>query len=107
MLMKRFGHGLRHRWSWESAPLPGPNFFADRSITQPLSWLPEFFQVQSHFSHVMQSCHQNCLNQTGRRSRSLADCMIGAVAIRCGAKLATINASDFHPFLPFGLILAD
>jgi predicted nucleic acid-binding protein len=45
-------------------------------------------------------------NQTGRRSRSLADCMIAAVAIRCGAKLATINASDFQPFIPHGLVLA-
>lgn len=35
-------------------------------------------------------------NQTGRRSRSLADCMIAAVAIRCGAKLATVNAGDFQ-----------
>ena len=30
-------------------------------------------------------------NQTGRRSRSLADGMIAAVAIWCGAKLATIK----------------
>ena len=45
-------------------------------------------------------------NQTGRRSRSLADCMIAAVAIRCGAKLATINISDFQPFIPHGLNLA-
>lgn len=46
-------------------------------------------------------------NQTGRRSRSLADCMIASVAIRCGAKLATANDADFRPLLPFGLVLAD
>jgi predicted nucleic acid-binding protein len=45
-------------------------------------------------------------NQIGRRSRSLADCMIAAVAIRCGAKLATINAADFQPFGQQGLVLA-
>jgi predicted nucleic acid-binding protein len=45
-------------------------------------------------------------NRTGRRSRSLADCMIAAVAIRCGAKLATSNQNDFQPFTPFGLLLA-
>ena len=45
-------------------------------------------------------------NQTGRRSRSLADCMIASVATRCGAKLATSNTADFQPFLPYGLVLA-
>lgn len=45
-------------------------------------------------------------NQTGRRSRSLADCMIAAVAIRCGAKLATLNAGDFQPLIQHGLVLA-
>lgn len=45
-------------------------------------------------------------NQTGRRSRSLADCMIAAVAMRCGAKLASRNAGDFQPFTSHGLILA-
>jgi len=45
-------------------------------------------------------------NLTGRRSRSLADCMIAAVAIRCGAKLATANTADFQPFLQHGLVLA-
>ena len=45
-------------------------------------------------------------NQTGRRSRSFQDCLIAAVAIRCGARLATLNASDFAPFVPHGLMLA-
>jgi predicted nucleic acid-binding protein len=44
-------------------------------------------------------------NQTGRRSRSLADCMIAAVAVRCGAKLATRNTEDFQPHTSHGLIL--
>ncbi|HEX3856593.1 MAG TPA: type II toxin-antitoxin system VapC family toxin [Verrucomicrobiae bacterium] len=45
-------------------------------------------------------------NETGRRSRSLADCMIAAVVIRCGAKLATVNIADFQPFVSHGLTLA-
>lgn len=45
-------------------------------------------------------------NQTGRRSRSLADCMIAAVAIRSGAKLATLNTGDFQPLTQHGLTLA-
>jgi len=32
--------------------------------------------------------------------------MIAAVAIRCGAKLATINATDFRPLVQHGLVLA-
>ncbi|HVV01980.1 MAG TPA: type II toxin-antitoxin system VapC family toxin [Verrucomicrobiae bacterium] len=46
------------------------------------------------------------LNRTGRRSRPLADCMIAAVAVRCSAKLATLNAQDFQPFTLHGLQLA-
>jgi predicted nucleic acid-binding protein len=45
-------------------------------------------------------------NQTGRRSRSLADCMIAAVAMRCGAKLATLNTGDFQALTSHGLTLA-
>ena len=48
----------------------------------------------------------NLFNATSRRSRSLADCMIAAVAIRCGAKLATRNRADFQPFVAHGLLLA-
>jgi predicted nucleic acid-binding protein len=45
-------------------------------------------------------------NQTGRGSRSLADCMIAAIVIRSGAKLATLNQSDFQRFAQYGLTLA-
>jgi len=42
-------------------------------------------------------------NATGRRSRSLADCQIAAVALRCDARLATSNVSDFGLFERHGL----
>lgn len=45
-------------------------------------------------------------NATGRRSRSLADCLIAAVALRLGARMATANVDDFRPFVPHGLTLA-
>jgi predicted nucleic acid-binding protein len=45
-------------------------------------------------------------NSTGRRSRSLADCQIAAVALRCKARLATSNISDFAIFQVHGLELA-
>jgi predicted nucleic acid-binding protein len=45
-------------------------------------------------------------NKSGRRSHTLADCIIAAVALRCGARLATMNVSDFQPFIQYGLILA-
>ena len=45
-------------------------------------------------------------NATGRRSRSLADCLIAAVALRLGARGATGNADDFRPLVPHRLALA-
>ncbi len=45
-------------------------------------------------------------NRTGRRSRSLPDCLIAACAMRSRASLATLNGADFEPLLPFGLMLA-
>lgn len=44
-------------------------------------------------------------NATGRRSRSLADCQIAAVALRCDASLATGDVSDFTLFQNHGLTL--
>jgi len=42
---------------------------------------------------------------TGRRSRSLPDCIIAATAISEGAPLATMNRKDFTPFVAYGLTL--
>ena len=44
-------------------------------------------------------------NATGRRSRALADCLIAAVAMRLGARVATGNHADFAPFITHGLVL--
>lgn len=45
-------------------------------------------------------------NLSGRRSRSLPDCLIAACAIQSRAQLATLNGSDFEPLLAHGLVLA-
>ena len=45
-------------------------------------------------------------NRTGRRSRSLPDCLIAATAMARGARLATLNRADFQPLLRYGLELA-
>jgi len=45
-------------------------------------------------------------NLTGRRSRSLPDCLIAACAILSRAQLATLNNTDFEPMLAHGLRIA-
>ena len=45
-------------------------------------------------------------NRTGRRSRSLPDCLIAATAMTRGARLATLNRADFEPLRRYGLELA-
>ena len=45
-------------------------------------------------------------NATGRRPRSLQDCMIAAAAIGANAELATIDVRDFRRFEQFGLRIA-
>jgi predicted nucleic acid-binding protein len=42
-------------------------------------------------------------NLGGRRRGSLADCMIAATTLRCGASLATANPADFQKLEPSGL----
>jgi predicted nucleic acid-binding protein len=46
-------------------------------------------------------------NATGRRTRSLADCLVAACAIQQNAALATLNIADFNPMVSFGLRLID
>jgi predicted nucleic acid-binding protein len=44
--------------------------------------------------------------KAGRRG-TLADCMIAAVAVRCGARLATSSPRDFERLQVYGLELSD
>jgi predicted nucleic acid-binding protein len=44
-------------------------------------------------------------NNSGRRSRSLPDCLIAATALIQKASLATENRQDFLPFSDYGLII--
>ncbi len=81
--------------------LCGPMDATAQSIASQIFPNPEpFFQADAVLA-------ANLFNLTGRRSRTLADCMIAAVAIRCEAKLATINSADFQPLVQHGLILAE
>jgi predicted nucleic acid-binding protein len=80
--------------------LCGPLTESDKTLAQMLFPAPEPF--------LASDAHQaaELFNASGRRSRSLADCQIAAVALRCKARIATTNASDFTPFQTHGLTLA-
>ncbi len=47
----------------------------------------------------------NLFNSTGRRRGSRFDCLIAAAAVLSDAGLATVNQSDFKPFVAHGLRL--
>lgn len=80
--------------------LSGPLTPQDEMLAQLLLSAPEPFVTADARKAA------ELFNATGRRSRSLADCQIAAVALRCGVKLATGNVADFHPMQPHGLVLA-
>jgi predicted nucleic acid-binding protein len=80
--------------------LCGPLTPKDRELAQLLFTEPEpFLAADANKSAEL-------FNATGRRSRSLADCQIAAVALRCGAQLATGDKSHFQLFQRHGLLLA-
>jgi predicted nucleic acid-binding protein len=80
--------------------LCGPLTSKDEELAQILFAVPEpFLASDAHKAAEL-------FNATGRRSRSLADCQIAAVALRCDARMATSNVSDFTRFQGHGLILA-
>src|SRR6266545_3901265 len=80
--------------------LCGPLTRADEEVAQMLFPAPApFLAPDAHKAAEL-------FNATGRRSRSLADCQIAAVALRCDAQMATANAPEFTPFLAHGLTLA-
>ncbi len=79
--------------------LCGPLTSRDESLARTLLvTLESFLAADAHKAAEL-------FNATGRRSRSLADCQIAAVALRAGAHLATDNASDFSLFKSHGLVL--
>ncbi len=80
--------------------LCGPLTSRDEEYAHLLLAAPEpFREADAHKAAEL-------FNATGRRSRSLADCQIAAVALRCNARLATANVSDFTIFQNHGLGLA-
>jgi predicted nucleic acid-binding protein len=46
-------------------------------------------------------------NLSGRRKGSLPDCLVAAVALRCGVPLATADAAHFKAYEPHGLNLIE
>ncbi len=80
--------------------LCGPLTSQDEALAQVILSSPEPFVAADARKSA------ELFNLTGRRARSLADCQITAVALRCGAQIATGNTADFSPFKAHGLILA-
>ncbi|MDX6613086.1 MAG: hypothetical protein QOD75_2272 [Blastocatellia bacterium] len=76
--------------------LCGPLSENDKTVAQMLFPAPEpFLASDAHTAAEL-------FNAIGRRSRSLADCQIAAIALRSGARLATGNVSDFALFQRHG-----
>ncbi|HYJ88477.1 MAG TPA: PIN domain-containing protein [Pyrinomonadaceae bacterium] len=74
--------------------LCGPLNQNDETLAQLLFPAPEPFLASDAVTAAA------LFNATGRRSRSLADCQIAAVALRCNARVATSDARTSVCFTP-------
>lgn len=66
--------------------------------TNEIEYVRSVFREISPFTDADCETAGDLFNRGGRRRRSLADCMIAAVALRGGASLATTNPKDFQRF---------
>jgi len=58
------------------------------------------------FGEAQAALAAELFKQTGRRRGSRFDCLIAATAVLARAEIATLNATDFRMFVPYGLKLA-
>lgn len=83
-------------WEFECGPV-SPEGIAIVRIMLPGGILP-FTETQSREAALL-------FNAAGRARRLKFDSLIAATAILANAELATVNPSDFQPFVPHGLKL--
>ena len=89
-------HASAMAWAeFRCGPLDEKVYLLAAEITSKI--LPVTYEIANQAGDLFEA--------TGRRSRSLPDCIIAATAIRDRVPLATNNRSDFEPFLVHGLEL--
>jgi predicted nucleic acid-binding protein len=66
----------------------------------------ELFGEPVLFDGIDATLAAQLFNAGGRRSGTMIDSIVAAIAIRAGATLATGNVADFRRYAPLGLTLA-
>jgi predicted nucleic acid-binding protein len=79
--------------------LCGPISVAEKAIAQGIVTKIHVLDATSA------SLGATLFNDSGRRSRSLPDCLIAATALIGQSPLATENVADFKFFIPHGLVV--
>lgn len=103
---KRLEQWLRDGLSVEVSAVAWSEYLCGPAERDETGIIRKFITTIAPFAEHDASLAGALFNDTGRRSRSHADCMIAAHAIRREAILATRNVSDFRAFRRFGLKLA-